>query len=223
MSDDKIKDKLRALLAKAEGTDNEFEAETFMAKVNELLEKHQIEMHELKVDDDPMGITRGDQKLSKSQSWTKGLVIWIARLYGADVVYWTSGNAIRYEIVGRESVRVTTELMLPFVLTQVRREGRKLAKKYGESDAVHMREVAYALTIRLQRMCVAARKHRDEMIGKGLIPVSDIDALKAEKYPQLKTKDHKVGNYGLDAAKSAQSINVQVQATGRKDGIKLLT
>jgi hypothetical protein len=49
-----IIEKIKALLAKAASTDNQNEAEIFLSKAHELMEKHQLDTSDLE-SDDPMG------------------------------------------------------------------------------------------------------------------------------------------------------------------------
>lgn len=58
---EKLIDKIRKLMAKAEGTDNQAEADAFMAKANSLLVKHNLSMSSIDVKDNANGITEGEQ------------------------------------------------------------------------------------------------------------------------------------------------------------------
>lgn len=220
MSDEKIISKIAALLAKAESTTNEFEAEAFMAKVNELLEKHQIELHQLSKDSDPMGQQFGNARLSKSESWVKSIAANVARYYNAEIVWWTVGNNIIYKVIGTESARATTELMLPYVLTQIRRAGRKLAARDRVAPAVSIREVAHALTNRLRILVWERKEHRNDLVGKGLVPVSDVAAYMNEHFSETKMNKPVSGRFSADAREAAEKISLHAQATGRH--VKLL-
>lgn len=219
MTRESIKSKIAALLAKAEGTDNEFEAATFMAKVNELLEKHQIEMHEIRAaqgDQDPMGKGVGETNLYASMGWARDLAGSLAHYYGCRFVFWRRGNHFRYEIVGRESARMTFELMLPYVISQVRQRAKRIAAEYGKTTAVAEREVGHALWVRIGRMISAAEAHRTELTGKGLIPVSDLDAAMADFFgDSLKKAKARSVRFGNAAAAEAEKVSLHVQATGR--------
>lgn len=57
MSSEKLIDKVRKLLAKAERTDNQAEADSFMAKANEMLLKHNLTLSQVKTSNDDNGIT----------------------------------------------------------------------------------------------------------------------------------------------------------------------
>lgn len=220
MADQKIKDKIAALLAKAEGTDNEFEAETFMAKVNELLERHQLEMHEVRKDADPMGHEKGDTKFYASQSWAKDFIFAVCNYYGGEGIVHSFGNTRTFTVIGRESVRTTVTLMMPYLLTQLRRAGRRYAAHYGRTESVATREVANALIIRLYREAQVQEAHRADLVGKGLIPVSDLEAYKDEKFPNLREARMRNLDHSHSAKKLADGIALHAAATGKH--VKLL-
>lgn len=220
MTSESIKDKIAALLAKAEGTDNKFEADSFMAKVNELLEKHQIEMHEIRkrmgstADADPIGKEEGSTNIYASMLWAREVAGALARYYGCRFVYWKKGNHFTYEIVGRESARTTFELMLPFVITQVRLQARSLDGIGGtqKSRSVLERQVGQALEVRIARMRREAEAHRVVLTGKGLIPFDNLDVLMGDFYPQLQeAKQRKPIYLDGDAVAAAAKISLNIQ------------
>lgn len=213
-----IKKKIAALLAKAEGTNNQFEADAFMAKVNELLEKHQIEMHEVRMaqgDQDPLGKERGTTNIYASMSWATDVAGALARYYGCQVVYWRRGNHTTYEVIGRESARTTFELMLPFVLSQTKQQGAHLAREYGKTPSVATREVGQALTIRIYKMIPKVEEHRAELERNALVPVTDVKAFMDAEYGEIKTAKSKQFNYGEAARRAADKVSLNVQATGK--------
>lgn len=221
MSLNSIKAKIAALLAKAESTDNQFEAETFMAKVNELLEKHQIDMYEIRKHEtdsiDPLGKERGSTKLFNTHPWARLVANALAHYYGCRFVYGRMGNHITYDIIGRESARTTFELLFPFVLTQIRHQARKLWKdRPYQSCAVWEREVGQALTIRIWKIVPQAQQQRDEMAKNALIPLTDIEAYMNELFGDgLKTAKARDVRFSVAAEKAANSISINVQATGK--------
>lgn len=214
---DSIKKKIAALLAKAESTDNEFEADTFMAKVNELLEKHQMEMHEIRAmgNDDPLGHELGTFKCYASMSWIKMLAHNLASYYGCTTVWTKKGNHFHYQVVGRESARTTFELMLPFVVTQVRRAATKLASETGQTNAVAQRQISHALTIRVFKLYQANKQVRDDLAGKGLIPVTDLDAYMNDTFSGLIKGKPRNLKTSLSAREHADRISLSAQATGK--------
>jgi hypothetical protein len=99
---DAIKRKIQALLAKANGTDNEHEAEAFMAKAMDLLAEHQLDLGELVGDDDPILHHVGLKQASSGHAWRWRLYSAVAQFYGCksihvDVGYMTNpdGSFVR--------------------------------------------------------------------------------------------------------------------------------
>lgn len=213
---DKLKDKIAALLAKAESTDNAFEAETFMSKVNELLEKHQIEMHEVRSrlgqPADPIDMQIGGTNIYASMLWARGVAGMLARYYGCRFVYYKKGNHFQYDIVGTESARTTFELMLPFVISQVRVAAKPLAARVGKSVAE--RQVGHALEYRIYNLVPAAEERRASNEKNALVPVSDMDSRMEQLYPAIKTAKSKPLNFGSVAHDAASKISINVQTTG---------
>jgi len=217
---DSIKTKIAALLAKAEGTDNQFEAEAFMAKVNELLEKHQIDMHEIRAkmgaNADPLGKGAGETNLYASMAWSKDVAVALARYYGCRTVWWKRGNHMNYEVFGRESARITFELMLPFVISQVKQQGRRLWLEHGvKSQSVWSREVGQALVIRIWALIPKAEERRADLGKNALVPVDDVQALVDATYSNLKSARAKTMKYTSAAREAAEKVSINQQATGR--------
>lgn len=213
MTRESIKSKIAALLAKAEGTDNPHEADTFMAKVNELLERHQMHMHEIRKvmgDQDPMGKIDGETSLYASMTWARDLGGVLAQLYGCKFIYWRRGNTFQYSVIGRDSARITYELMFPFVISQVRMQAKKLVAM-GLSKSIAERQIGQALQLRIWLLCEKANETRTELVGKGLIPVSDLDAATAEFFPDLKEGKAKKLSFSQQAEKLAEGISINLQ------------
>lgn len=217
---DKIKDKIAALLAKAEGTDNLFEADSFMAKVNELLERHQMDLHEIRkhsgVNADPMGHQSGETKLYASILWARRAGSALARYYGCKMIYWKRGNHFIYEIVGPESGRTTFELLFPFVISQCKQRANRLWIKHGEqSKSVWEREVGQALEARIWKLVPQVEAKRAENEANALVPVDDLQAYVDEHLGKVKVNKKNNFNFGVEAAQAAAGISINVQATGK--------
>lgn len=222
MSDkESIKLKIAALLAKAESTTNEFEAAAFMAKVNELLEKYQLDLHQVRVardqETDPMGKQAGETNLYASMLWARDLIGALARYYGCRMVYRRKGNHFAYDLVGRESARITCELMVPYIITQVRLQAKKLDGSTGnnKSRSILERQVGQALTMRVWALVGDNERQRVVLTGKGLIPVDDVDAAVEDFFPKLKMAASKPVHLDRDAVAAAAKIGLHHQATGR--------
>lgn len=122
-SKDKITRIIKALLAKAAGTDNEAEASIFATKAHDMMEQYQIEVSDV-LRDDPIDRNKPYSATTSSPSYKKFLWRSLARYYGCKtMLHWVSHTEYEIHIVGRESARVTTELMYPFIMKQVRDAG----------------------------------------------------------------------------------------------------
>jgi len=164
-----IKDKITKILAKAQGTSNEAEAAIFLAKAQELMEKHQIDLDDLG-EADPMGKFVGLTGTSSSPTWMRHLMNQIATFYGASTVRTFTRrdgkDMFDLYVVGAESARITVELMYPFIIEQVRKEGRASAAKMGLASEAAIRRVANALTLRISEMNRQARQERQGPAGE---------------------------------------------------------
>lgn len=215
-----IKARIAKLLAKAEGTTNEFEAASFMTKVNELLEEHQIELNEIRAmggDNDPMGKQDGETNLYASIKWARDVAAALARFYGCRFVYWRRGNHFAYNIIGRESARVTFEIMLPFVITQAKLQAKKLwTERGGQSISVWEREVGQALFLRIHNLVPQAEQRRDELTKNALVPVNDVQAFMDAEFGELKKGKTVKLSFGLAARDAAEKVSLNVQTTHTK-------
>ncbi len=226
MSTDAIKTKIAALLAKAESTDNAHERDAFMAKVNELLEAYQLEMWEVRGTADPMGKTRGEARVSDTMGYGRDLTWAVARYYYAEAVFhgWDRITPTKraYSINGRESCRVTTEIMLPFIFSQVRQQARTMAKEAnGYSKDQCERFIANALISRVYRL-IEARKAAaptaaaNEFAGKGLVLVDETQAYLTEQYPEMKLVKPRKLVSTTSAREAAERVSLHHQATAKK-------
>lgn len=226
MADGKIKARIAALLAKAEKTDNEFERDAFMAKVNELLEQYQIEIWELRDTEDQIGITIGETRIGDTMSWGKDLCFALAKYYYAEILFfgWDPLKPTKrvYKVVGRESCRVTVELMLPFVISQIRQKARTMAKGYRVTPAVAERQIANALIIRVYRMirARAASPASGAMGSNALVLIDEAKAAVNEFFPDAKESRARDLSHSKTAADHAEAVSLNHQATGKR--MKLL-
>lgn len=221
----KVKDRIAKLLAKAEKTDNPHERETFMAKVQEMLEAYQIEMHEVRQhagkEKDPLGNNTGD--VASSDAWIFRVTSASARYFGARIIWEQQdrNNMKRkpYRVFGRESARAVFELMLPYLLSQVKQQGRRMSNELGDSVSRRTREVGLAFTARLLEMADKADAHRAEVTRNALVPLDQSKEIKREIdlfYPSLKKTAGIRTGFGASARDYANAININTQVSGVK-------
>lgn len=227
----KVKERIAKLLAKAQGTDNEHEAASFMEKVEAELDKYQLELWEVTSHDDPMGFDVGLEGTSSSPTWQRHLICAIASYYDCRTVRrrgfakqtgkGTTYDNFAIDIIGRESSRVTVQLMYPFVLEQVRQAGRKL---YGEghkgSAEQLIRRVANALVFRIRKLIdERARKEQATPLAesrnvRALVVVEELKAFIDNQYGELGVGRAKARNTTHAAARAACGISIERQVRG---------
>lgn len=188
MTTTKVLDRIRKVLAKAEGTNNPAEAAAMMEKVEAMLAEHNLTLLDVAANDstDPMGTDKRATYCWVSNSWIKPLAGRLARLYGCRIVTAQHKNKIYISISGRESARVTWQLMLPFVIDQVKREARNLregdiytglsVKGVGSYE----RAVGNALTDRIGRMVMENERRDADRVAGGERALVPVDMLQAE-------------------------------------------
>lgn len=205
-----IVDKIKALLAKAAGTDNQAEAELFLAKAHELMEKHQLDAGDLEKDD-PIAFEAYYQKGSTKAApdWDFMLVFSVARYFGCKAIRiekYVGGGKSQWamDIVGRESARVTTKEMHAYLVATVRRLGRQAAEaqefpileefggryyrtgRFMNADQC-ARRIGNALRSRLSELAseMEAKNKAPTAAGRNaLVTVDRVLALYDEKYPK---------------------------------------
>lgn len=214
----KIANTIKALLAKAAGSEFEGEAAIFAAKAQELMAKHQVEVTDI-LADDPIDRDVPYSATSSSPSYKKHLWTSLARYYGCRTVISWKGN-VNYEIhvIGRESSHVTAALMYPFIMEQVRKAGRKIAQETGHKPEAMIRDVANALVFRLNKLIAEQDANKPApatTTGKNALIVTDaVNALMEKLYPNLKSTPGRAIGTNAKAVTAAQGISLSQQMSG---------
>lgn len=137
---DSIVKKVRALLLKAEGTIGA-ESEAFMAKVRELMAKHQLEMHTLRQEPDPLG--QHNQGLLLEEQWEVAVCEAGAEYFGCAAVFmnFTDDITMGCTLYGRQSACATSMEMLAYWIREVKRVAGLIdlpAQAVGDAFAVRL-------------------------------------------------------------------------------------
>lgn len=188
-----IANKIRKILAKADSTTSPEEASVFMEKAHSMLEAHGLSLLDLgRLDnDDPIGTDHGATKNFAAENWLKMVSSQLARYYGADLVATSIGNKTKHSVIGRESARITYQLMQPYVARQVRQLARQ-AVKDGEfkSESRAKTAIGNSLSLRIHRLVDEQEDRRKEDLpGKGLNALVPVDMIRMEmetQFPNLR-------------------------------------
>lgn len=211
-----IGNKIKKLLAHADSTTNPEEADTFLRKAHELMREHGIELMDLgRLDqDDPVGKDRDVYRSNTNDPWRFHLGGAVARFYGCDITG-TNGQNNYWTVYGRESARITFQLMYPYIDRQVLQLAREAVKR-GEYRGIPKARtaIATALVYRINRM-VRDRKSsetvHDKEVSNALVPVNEIEKLmgKTRKVSMRSKMDY-------NAQSLAEKVNLDDQLDGRK-------
>lgn len=124
-----IAKKIHQLVAKAESTKHEAEAEAIMVKVRDLLNLHGLSLLTIatSLSDDPVLVQENAGAYFKSEGWGRRLSLAVAQYYGVKLIWSrkaSSPNKINFTIAGRESCRAAFCAMMPYLQREVRRQAR---------------------------------------------------------------------------------------------------
>lgn len=218
---DKIADKIRKLIAHADSTSNQYEAEAFMAKVHDLLQAHGMSLLDVgKLTEDAVGVDVDTMSTSATYSWMTHVAGALARYYGCRAITIKRGNSVIWSVAGRESARVTFTLMVPYVQRCVQDLGLEAFRSgvYG-SRLQSVARIGNALAFRINDM-VRENQAATEASGvattgvNALVPVDLIQQAVDELWPELrKGRAVKLATdkYARDAA---AKVNLSAQVNG---------
>ena len=208
-----IAEKIAKIIAKADSTTSQTEAETFMAKAQAMMEEHGLSLLDLgRLDaEDPIGHT--DRAYVSSDGWKDKVAGQLATYFGCKIVRdQITKTSYAYVVFGRESARVTFSLMLPYVLKQVAKMAldEHAAEHYPPARA--RSALANATAIRLFRLAKDNREATEASRGtaglNALVPVDLIDAEIAAVYRGgLKSSR---ANYATDANARAKAERISL-------------
>lgn len=218
-------EKIKAILAKAASTEFEHEAALFADKARQLMEQHQIDVTDLE-HDDPVDISKPYSATTSAPSYKKHLWTSLAKYYGCrTVLNWTSATEYTVDVIGRESARITLELMFPFVMEQVRKAAKRIydeKKHLGELTVERcVRSVANALILRIQEEIANREPPKATTQGgkNALVTMDAVQALIERTYKHL-TSGSKRG-IGTDGAARAAAKGISLnRQTGNSASVK---
>lgn len=221
----KLKTRIAALLNHAKGTSNEAEAEAFLAKAMDLMEKHQIDVSDLADGSDPVIEREGYTGAASGHAWRWELQHCLAIHYGCKTILHRKyvlnkqGKPVEHvvlKITGRESALVTLEVMYPFICQQVNAAAKVYALQADMSVAGAAKRVALALQCRIHSLGEnAPAKDPETPAGRNALTIMDqVTAAYEAAHPSR--KENKARNVRLhrDAKTLADGISLHRQTSG---------
>lgn len=160
MEREKIIDRVRKLLAKSNGTENEAEAAVFAAKAHSMMTEHALSQDEIEAGDDSApGIVKHRFSVGrKTYPTIRTLSEAVTRYYLCRCYFVRYGRNMDYVFVGRESRVMVAEMMFRYLVKTTYR----LARPYFDVDCAtgdsFVRGCMTSLSARLFDMTARAKK-----------------------------------------------------------------
>lgn len=168
MSDEKVLDKIRKLLAMAnDDRGNDQERETALRMAHALLTKHGLDLQQVEASArdavDPRGTFDFE---SWSMPWTREIRHYIGKLFMCEYIYGhkKSGTKQVHWYVGRESNAATAMYMSTYVIESILKEGRRL---YTHNLSPETRSFAVGAVRRLARRIEGMIADKATEVGRG--------------------------------------------------------
>ncbi|MGL5734037.1 MAG: DUF2786 domain-containing protein [Beijerinckiaceae bacterium] len=213
-------DKIRKLIAKADSSTHSEEASTFMAKAQAMMIEHGLSLLDLGRlnQDDPLGEDKDAMHTWKSSPWAKPLIFQLAEYYGCQALSFSAKlgpnkNKYRFNLIGRESARITATLMIPFIIRQTKSAARA-AFNFGEYLSYPKAEtrIGNAMVLRVEKLNLARAREVPTARGfNSLVPVNEIKALMDQLYSEAKEAPTPSRLMDWNAIAAADQINLDLQ------------
>lgn len=225
MSQTKIIERINRIIALANSTTHPEEAETFMAKVHEMLEQYGLTLLEVgRLDEeDPIEHLEDRQTLRANgqAKWRTMVANQLAIYYGCQLVKtkYRGDNFEYWTVFGRRSALTTFNLMYPYVDRQILAVAREEVRKghFANNKQAHSK-VGIAMVFRLQRLNQekAEASTRDAATSNTLVPVDQIRLAMENFFGKLSEGKVRTLNVDRHAAAAAEGISLALQTTGGK-------
>lgn len=225
MSQSKVIERINRIIALANSTTHPEEAETFMAKVHEMLEQHGLSLLDVgRLDEeDPVGHLqdRNNLRANGQAKWRTLVANQLAIYYGCQLVktVYRGDNFEYWTVFGRQSALTTFSLMYPYVDRQILAVAREEVRKghFANNKQAHAK-VGQAMTMRLHRLNQEKQKtsKHSDATRNALVPVDLIRQAAEAYFGELHEGKPRSLQIDRRAAAAAEGISLELQTTGQK-------
>lgn len=217
-TNDKIADKVRKLLAKANGTNNEAEAAAFAAKAQALMVEHNLQMSDVEMKEEALiGVEHLRFEFKDNYPWTRQLASAVAGYYMCGFYY--MGRTNTFVLLGRPSRTEVAKMMFEYLFTTSRRLGRAYSN-VGSIRNAFERGCGIGLANRLRVLTAKAKGEPDKSGLPALYQGAEAEIADFMNTLRRKSSVSKTG-VGFHAGQSAAnnvSLNTQVGGSRSNNG-----
>jgi hypothetical protein len=212
MTDEKMIDRITALLAKAEATQYPEEAEAFFAKAAELMEKYRIDPAQFLQRSSE--IVRMSYQLNKHKFLRASLALLnaVGRHYGVIVLISSTGNSKLPTLCGEQHDIESMLMMFGSLIIQRDRAALREQVPYGVSQTSFRNSFCYGYAIRVAERLKAIRDAaKKEAVTEG-------NAMALEVYGQLEKVEAALGGNLGSSSHNRPSLNSRGAGRGYEEG-----
>lgn len=187
MTQEKIIERVKKLLALAGDNPNEHEREAAMAKALGILAEHNLTMEEVNgpdISDQPSTL----RVLGRSGPWVRQIYTGIARMYFCEHVYISMGKKTAHIIVGRPGDAAVAHEMAHWISERLWSEGLAYKRDhYGDNSYLtsFLNSAAVVLNLRIATIIEQAKK------GEAVDPTGNTLPVLASQYDQAQERNEK--------------------------------
>ena len=208
---EKLKKRIKQLLAVAESTTHEHEAESFAEKARILMEEHQLNHADLRDAEDPLEIE--EMTVDDNRIVVKAMYSRAAEFYGCSIMF-EDENSTQYKLAGRLSNRVTFIMMVEFWSAEL----RKLVRDFALTHDLGRQEASFqlflAFTQRIHKLTV--KKPLQAATSNLPVPLDEAQR-KLEEENTVETRLYR-SSASPEAVTAVKNISVDTQMNGDSDG-----
>lgn len=180
--------RVRGLLAKAEGTDNPLEADAFLAKAMELMDRYRLTMADVRPEPH---VARTRYPLAAQAKYLRpssALLGCVAEHYGCIVLIATTGNRKVVDIVGDTDDITATVMMFESLVRQRDRMILRVEMTPGDNPNRFRNSFAYGFAATIdERLKELRRIYEDHSTGAGLVLANRTQAVRDALDFEVKT------------------------------------
>jgi hypothetical protein len=228
--------KIKKLIAFADSTAHPEEAETFMAKAHELLLAHGISLLGLgRMGDDPVGQSQSFGHNTASDQWRGEVAHALSTYYGCKTLFSAVDKYNKsWFVFGRESARITFELMWPYIDRRVMELARREHKAGNYTDVrMARRKIGNALARRIWVLINERRAQEAAATEAGitpvhagtgvnaLVPVDIITAAMDDAFAERKTSKAAQLKTDGNARNVANEVSLNLQTTAKAGALRI--
>ncbi len=177
ISRDKILDRIRKLLSLAGANPNEHERDAAMAKAQQMLIDHNLQMSEVgNLDGEDLRVAEWNQTTRNGQ-WARRIAQSVGRLYFCGYIYRPMGKKVVHSFVGTETNGKIASEISGYVIEAVYHEGARAMRAAGAANSFwtsFVNAASLRVRLRVDKLVLAAGRDQEHQSSSRALVVVDM-------------------------------------------------